>query len=570
MSRGIGQNVLGIKISVSFNDITVEEALVEIEQKGGFTFSYNTSKVPVNKKLAYTARNETIRDILDDILDDKYTFMIRGSFVIILPDNRSAFKSSLQITGVVRDKNTNEKIEKVTVYEVGSLRSDLTDTNGGYDLNVKSSADIVGLAVSAENYNDTIIYLSKLEAKELNIALTRSLDTAESSTLQKVDSASFTRFFVDDQSTQHLKNVSLYENRLGQVSFVPGIGTNRKFSGLISNDISLNAIAGYSYGVNAVELGGVMNFTRKYARGFQAAGVGNMVGGTVSGVQLAGVFNYNHDSTNGVQLSGIFNIVNGGFSGVQGSGIFNTNIGSMNGLQMAGIYNVAFGDVHGLQMAGIMNISQDVKKGHQIAGVFNRARNINGLQLSGVFNIAKNVKGVQIGIINFADSLDGVAIGLFSFVRSGLKQFAIESNSVNQLNLEFRSGVQKFYNVLSAGMRFYGEDAFWSYGIGFGSQTDIGKRFVGSAELMTNTIKQFNQSADSLDMLNKLKLTIGFKLKKHLSIHTGPTFNVYISQHVDPESGQYGQGIATNPFFDRVSGRTLTQMWFGYTFQLRF
>ena len=92
-------------------------------------------------------------------------------------------------------------------------------------------------------------------------------------------------------------------------------------------------------------------------------------------------------------------------------------------------------------------------RGSQIAAMTNFATaKLSGSQISAFYNHGRNVRGTQIGLFNYADTLGGVPIGLISFVKTGYHKLEISADEIFHANLAFRTGVSKFYNILSAGI----------------------------------------------------------------------------------------------------------------------
>ncbi|PLW93477.1 MAG: hypothetical protein C0592_05925, partial [Marinilabiliales bacterium] len=56
------------KISLDLNNVTLKEALSEISHSGGVHFSYNPSKIPLDKKLSYSCTKKSIRIVLNELL----------------------------------------------------------------------------------------------------------------------------------------------------------------------------------------------------------------------------------------------------------------------------------------------------------------------------------------------------------------------------------------------------------------------------------------------------------------------------------------------------------------------
>ena len=342
------------------------------------------------------------------------------------------------------------------------------------------------------------------------------------------------------------------DTRTFQLSLVPPIGTNGSLSDQVSNKISLNLVAGHAYGVEAVEVGGFYNRVKKDVRGVQVSGFGNQVGGEVDGLQLGGFININKGQVDGAQVAGFLNLVSDG----------------VKGWQLGGFTNISKA-TQGLQVAGFNNHSEGTK-GIQLAGFTNTTRGLDGLQLAGFVNVAKEVKGVQLSIVNIADSVaSGVQFGLLNISKkNGFISPAIESDDVIPYRLTFRSGLDRFYSLLTAGM--HGDD-YWSYGAGFGSRVFLSHKralFI-NPELGWHHIHKDRVKPGENSHLVKLNLNIGYALFKHLYITGGPTLNLYISSRLD-ETGKPVIDIANDPFWDEKRGRNRYQMWIGYTVGIGF
>ncbi|WP_373396777.1 hypothetical protein V8V91_18955 [Algoriphagus halophilus] len=206
----------------------------------------------------------------------------------------------------------------------------------------------------------------------------------------------------------NLENVQDTLSRGFQASFVPFIGTNRKISGSVVNNFSLNILGGFSGGTNKAEIGGLFNINRRNVQYFQAAGLFNQVGGSVKGFQVAGLTNINLEAVTGFQAAGIGNFSSGPVSGVQA----------------AGVLNIVTSDLKGVQLAGVTNYTH---------------HDVEGGQISTVLNIAKNVQGFQLGLFNYSDSTSGTPIGLISFVRKGYHKVEIGVDEMLPLNISLRT-----------------------------------------------------------------------------------------------------------------------------------
>lgn len=448
---------------------------------------------------------------------------------------------------------------------------------------------------------------------------------------KEVENLPMVRLLVSEKQRSKAVNLEFLERIPVQLSFLPMAGTNQFTSGFNTNIVSLNLIAGYNAGLSGVEMSAVMNILRFNMDGVQLAGTGNIVGGNVRGVQVAGAFNNVRGSVTGAQGAGIYNIVLDTVIGAQTAGVFNVLRGSINGAQLAGLFNVATENMNGLQGAGLFNYTKkDVKYG-QLAGFMNLSRNLSGAQVSGFTNIAsgdaiglqisgftnlcggelngtqiagfgnvarqgaseqisgfinvsadaqtqvasflnvgKTVKGAQVALINVSDS-SAVQIGLLSFSAKGRHQVSFFADELQYLNVAFKTGTRKFYNIIQAGYGSYYGLHMYSYGYGFGLEMGPAENRVHLClEPGVRQYGDFENNKHPLNLNIHLDPLITVKLnKKNSQLVFGPTFNLFVQtgaiQNTDPTRSGVLQVDKSYPaVFDPVQGVIELENWIGF------
>ncbi|WP_258102934.1 hypothetical protein [Marinoscillum sp. MHG1-6] len=301
-----------------------------------------------------------------------------------------------------------------------------------------------------------------------------------------------------------------------QISVIPPLSIGKLTDPYIYH-FSLSWIAGDNYGLQGLELGGVLNITKTNAGYAQFAGTANWVNRKFTGLQAAGAFNRSR-TLKGVQLSGFLN-------------------------------------------------SSELTSGVQAAGAINQTKQLNGVQISGLLNIAKSVNGIQIGIINIADTIEhGLSIGLINVVKMGLHHFELSSNDVAQAQLAFRSGGDNLYGIFYGGVRTQ-HDPLLTAGLGFGSRFWSAKNedIFGTIEVMGGSITSTKGSfKKDLNLLNRLALNVGYQFNKRISVVGGPALNVYVTQAYDQQSEEFGFDIGRNNLMSSSSDKTNVRMWLGY------
>ena len=556
---GQSMSPLTKRISVDFKNLKLETALDEIQALGRFYFSYNSKVIDRDKSITYSSFNESVESVLDNILGEGFTYKHRGKYIIIQKSETILIKKKkVVVSGKVASAKDSTKISDVTIYEIDKLKSTSTNKEGDFNLTVSSKKEEVSVLVSKENYKDTILSFSEFSDTNLSIYLEPDADTAKWKKFLKIDSIPWLRMFYTKNILNTIRNVELTENRKFQFSLVPFVGTNRKLSGKITNNYSLNLIGGYAYGLNGLEVGGVLNILKDTMRGAQISGFGNIVGGKVSGVQIAGAVNYCHDTVKGLQIAGATNVTTK----------------SMEGIQVGGACNISSVINRGGQIGGAFNYSREINKGFQISGAVNvNKETLRGTQIAGLLNYTKTLSGLQVAPFNFCDSVSGgIPIGLFSHVKSGFHNVEISYSDYLSSGISYRTGVHKFYNILSLDYYHQESDPLVSYGYGIGSQFNFTKKTFSNIELSARQILSLNKFSESFNQLNilaKFNLNIGYRFGKDFSLLGGPELNFYISDNLSTVS-EYDNFTKRKALYTNNTQSTFLDIRLGYRVALRF
>ena len=218
----------------------------------------------------------------------------------------------------------------------------------------------------------------------------------------------------------------------------------------------------------------------------------------------------------------------GGLDGLEVAGFANALKGDMRGIQVAGFCNNTFGDADGFEIAGFWNYNHRNVKGMQIAGFANLTRGtMEGIQVSGFINYAKVVKGLQIGYINIADTIEsGMPIGFISFVKDGYRVVQIGGNETFMGEISYKSGIERFYNIFTTGATIHRNSLIWGWGYGVGTILPVHHRVDISMEAIAYHVNRNRFFTGYTSLLNKLNMTVNLHLNRHLTLYGGPSFNV--------------------------------------------
>jgi hypothetical protein len=547
------KSLLDRPMTLKLSNVRLSEALAEMSRKADFSYSANASLFDSDRRVDLVVVNKAVRQVLDQLFKGTVRYKVRGNHLILLKGTPPTEDSpeppkSLYLSGFVSNAETGEKISDASVFERNTLASALSDANGYYRLRLPSTTKALRLQISKQRYVSEVVSIKPNQEENLNVALRpqpvveqlqpvepKPLATVPPTTDVEVKAPNVTiskkrkfnqytllNWLLSAQQAIHLQNIKDTLRRPFQVSVLPFVGTNHILSGQVTNELSINVIAGYSGGVDGIEVGGIANLVRGQMSGLQMAGISNFVGNGLGGLQFAGVSNHAFGRSSGLQLAGIANTL-GGTAQVS---------------QFTGVVNLSGSHLTGMQAAGVANFSFGTHQGMQLAGSFNFANTLHGTQIS-PFNVANKVeRGLQLGIVNFADSSGSVPVGLFSFVRqNGYRRLELSANELLYVNATFKTGVRKFYNVFTAG--FTPNDSLnnwlWSYGYGVGTALNLNRRQTAQLNL-DFTLNALNVGRQrNFNQLNKLHLTYEQRLGRRFALAAGTTLNFFATRPERPE-----------------------------------
>jgi hypothetical protein len=555
-------------ISITVAEEPLDEVLKKISQQGGVSFSYSSKIFDTKRIVSLSVTNKTVRETMELIFHGGVQYKQKSNYVIIT----RASADEVLVSGYIVDEATGKRLKEVSIYDPVSLRSAVTDEYGFFEMPIeKPSAEQLKLAIKKSNYTDTLVVVPARRSSFQNISLNFESEKWKAFT-DSVNSKMNRLWMWTKRSVAsiNLQNIRDTLHRTWQVSFLPFIGTNHTMSGNVVNDYSLNILGGFSGGTAVAEFGGLFNIDRGHVHHAQVAGIFNVNGGKTNGIQFAGMINATLDSVYAIQAAGLINANQAYSKGVQLAGISNVNLDSYHGPQLAGLFNFTLRKLEGAQVAGLFNVAVGTAHGAQVAGLFNvEAGTIHGAQVSSLLNMAWTVEGTQVGFLNVTDSITGIPVGFLSFVNKGYHSVELSADEIFPVNVALRTGVRKFYNIVTAGVLPERADTTtWSFGYGVGTLPKLTKRLSLNIDLTANQVVKGN--VEKLNLVNKLYLGVDYRVRKKFSLTAGATVNVRV---FDAKFTNYPKLFyAYKPTLLRDYNDSLTgvQMWWGGKIGLRF
>ncbi len=137
-----GAEVLARRLSISFQNTPIKQALDEVARLADFEWSYNTKILEPGRRVTFTAQDWSVREILREMLGEEYTVKSNGQYLIL----KRQKPPKTEVSGVIRATNSGERLANVTVYDRKTLRATTTDSSGYYHLKVKKKLGQLNLS----------------------------------------------------------------------------------------------------------------------------------------------------------------------------------------------------------------------------------------------------------------------------------------------------------------------------------------------------------------------------------------------------------------------------------------
>lgn len=327
-------------VTVNYNNIVLEAALLDISEKYDFSFAYSKDMVSLDTKISIHAETQPLGTILDEFFQNTAIKYTQIGNQIVLKFDQTEFGLISQRRKRKKRKRKNEKITIIRKIERANEKIDVPPS-------------MEGLPMKRIVFVPRVIYVD--EKLKLPKVVPMKLDTRPS---------------IEELQDKDAKVV---------VAITPTISSDRIFQTDSVVNLSLNLISGSVSNVEGAQIGTFSNRIEGDLKGVQV-GLGiNRVGNDMLGTQISLIRNSTKGKGYGAQLTlGVNRIEN------------------INGAQIALLSNKASKDAN-IQIAVLRNKAENTNL--QI-GLFNRSKEKANIQI-GLINRCDTISGVGIALFNF-------------------------------------------------------------------------------------------------------------------------------------------------------------------------
>ncbi len=198
------------RVTLNVNNESLENVLVKIEDETEFFFLYNKDLIDVEQKVSIGVENETIKAVLDDLLEGQdISFAVYDRQIVLTNIDVISEMVAQQkmVSGKVTDTN-NQPLPGVTVLIKGTTNGTVTNADGNYTISgipdnatlqfsfvgMKTQDVVIGtqttinVVLEEESIGVEEVVVTALGIKRSEKALGYSVQRVDGESLQKVSS----------------------------------------------------------------------------------------------------------------------------------------------------------------------------------------------------------------------------------------------------------------------------------------------------------------------------------------------------------------------------------------------
>ncbi len=129
------------QLTLDMHDVTVAQAILQIENASQFYFTYNTSEINPNRKVSVHLQENDIHAVMKQLFaGENVSYIIADKHVVLYKDSEKMYHSNvlqqgINITGTVTD-DKGEPLLGVSIVIKGTSQGTVTNNNGAFTLQV--------------------------------------------------------------------------------------------------------------------------------------------------------------------------------------------------------------------------------------------------------------------------------------------------------------------------------------------------------------------------------------------------------------------------------------------------
>ncbi len=159
------ENILDKKISIIFDNISIKEALKQIEAQSSASFAYNDSET-LNQQISISFQQQKINKILTELFKNtNLNFKVVAGKISIYNEGKKGGEQTIH--GYTCDKNTGEALIGASIYNPQTMTGTVTNQFGFFSLSLQPGD--YDLVISFIGYKNQKIKFSESKSMAINL-----------------------------------------------------------------------------------------------------------------------------------------------------------------------------------------------------------------------------------------------------------------------------------------------------------------------------------------------------------------------------------------------------------------
>lgn len=200
------ENVLDQKIAIEPQRATIYELLGKVTESTGFYFIYDSKIVDSDKSSKITSKSKTLKQALDEILDDNsLDYRIIEKHILIFkrqeqPKQEPSFKNDslkpISIKGQVLDKTTKKALPFVTIAIMDKNIGTISNFDGFFSLKLHPQYLNSSITISHLGYKSQHIPIKALKDQKFDILLETEYISIQEVIIRNIDAKDVVNKFI--------------------------------------------------------------------------------------------------------------------------------------------------------------------------------------------------------------------------------------------------------------------------------------------------------------------------------------------------------------------------------------
>jgi TonB-linked SusC/RagA family outer membrane protein len=216
------------RLSISFNNAGIEDAIVEIKKQSGYNFFYAHEEINLSHRINLTLKNAPLSDVLKKCFENSGSdYEIVDKVIIIKPSKKQKESDPqkpvkrVKISGRVTSSEDGYTMPGVSILVKGTTTGTTTDLDGKYTLDVPENSTLAFSFIGFETQESNV-----LNKSEINIVLKSGLSELDEvivtaiGTTVKVDETGTTSSIVRSEDIVRSGEAGIINSLAGKASGV--------------------------------------------------------------------------------------------------------------------------------------------------------------------------------------------------------------------------------------------------------------------------------------------------------------------------------------------------------------